>query len=415
MLKSISKLVICGILACNVMTVTYAKENISIDSYNFPDKGLREFISAKVDKDSDGFLSESEIEMTRSLRISQQGVKSLKGLNILTNIVSLEINNEPNLKTINLLNVPNLETLNIGSTGIKELTGLDKLNLTNLFLAPELLFKVDFDKVKAKNVAANWSYPILPLEEFDLKYINQYWEPSRITVKSGATKKGSILKDYYKQGVNTVPIKLSYDSVLNGKMEVNIQFINQTKVPANVSAVSNSYNSIKIEWDVASLSDGVQLYRATSENGKYYRIKNYPDTNVLICDGLSTNKKYWFKIRSYTNINGFVIKSKFADAVFATPKLSKPDLKIAGVASSNDGNGNVGASIILAWNEIDGSQRYQIYRKKGNGVWERIYTLKNETKKQVSMKSNYQFKVRACRKVNGEWKYSSFSNVLYRK
>ena len=74
--------------------------------------------------------------------------------------------------------------------------------------------------------------------------------------------------------------------------------------PINVSKVNNprisntTHNSIKLNWSKVSNSSGYQIYRSTSKNGSYKKIKtinknstlSYTDTNKL-----SSNKKYYYK------------------------------------------------------------------------------------------------------------------------
>ena len=70
-------------LAAFVLTLTSAQASVVINETNFPDPNLRERV-AEYDFDSDGVLSDEEIENCRDMQV--WGAKNLKGLELLPNL-----------------------------------------------------------------------------------------------------------------------------------------------------------------------------------------------------------------------------------------------------------------------------------------------------------------------------------------
>ena len=98
--------------------------DVAINSTNFPDKNFRNYVSENIDKDGNGKLSATEIKNRSSIDVSGLGIKSLKGVELLTSLTNVRCaNNE-------------LTELTIGANWI----GLDCSNnkLTELKITPGL-------------------------------------------------------------------------------------------------------------------------------------------------------------------------------------------------------------------------------------------------------------------------------------
>ena len=115
--------------AVNSDMTVYAKwgRQISIGTATFPDKVFRDYVLEYIDLNSDGVLSEAEIEATTGIWINFAGVGSLDGIELLTslkylycagnNIESLDLSGNPALEAICCENNP-LETLDIRNNPI---------------------------------------------------------------------------------------------------------------------------------------------------------------------------------------------------------------------------------------------------------------------------------------------------------
>ena len=63
---------------------------VEISDYFFPDDAFRAYISEEIDLNKDGFLSTGEIEAVTSIDVNERGISSLEGIEIFSNLVSLE-------------------------------------------------------------------------------------------------------------------------------------------------------------------------------------------------------------------------------------------------------------------------------------------------------------------------------------
>ena len=66
------------------------KKGIKIGSNTFPDEKFRAYILKKIDKDGDGYLSETEIAETTSITCADRSISSLKGIEYFVNVQSID-------------------------------------------------------------------------------------------------------------------------------------------------------------------------------------------------------------------------------------------------------------------------------------------------------------------------------------
>lgn len=178
-----------------------------------------------------------------------------------------------------------------------------------------------------------------------------------------------------------------------------------SKTPAKVTitaAKSVDYNAVKITWKKAKNAKQYQVYRATSKNGKYTKVKTTKSaywTNTK----LTTGKKYYYKVRA---VNGKKT-GKFSAVKSAAPKLKKAtNLKVAKQSYT---------SSKVTWSKVNGAKKYQIYRSTTNksGSYRLIKTTSERTFENTKLTpgKKYYYKVRAYRTVNGKKQYSPYSAV----
>ena len=181
-------------------------------------------------------------------------------------------------------------------------------------------------------------------------------------------------------------------------------------VPQNIMATSNTYNTIKINWDKVEGADYYQVYRSTSENGKYALIGTYDkETLSAVSRKLGCGITYYYKVRAYRWVQGERIFSRFSNIVKATSYLNTPqNIK----ATSKNYN-----TIKINWDKVEGADYYQVYRSTSeNGKYALIGTYNEETLNTISRKLGcgieYYYKVRAYRWVQGTRVFSKFSNIV---
>lgn len=176
--------------------------------------------------------------------------------------------------------------------------------------------------------------------------------------------------------------------------------------PGTVIAKSSGYKSIKITWSRSYPAKGYEIYRATSKNGTYKKIKTITSGSTLSYTntGLTTGKTYYYKIRAVSGSK----KSSFTSKVSAAPKLATPTMQTSASATKN--------TITIKWNKVSGASGYVIYRKSSSSSsWTKVGTVTSgstTTYKNKSVSGSYYYSVKAYRTVNGKKVYSSRSETV---
>jgi tungstate transport system substrate-binding protein len=128
---------------------------------------------------------------------------------------------------------------------------------------------------------------------------------------------------------------------------------NPPAVPQNVTAVSASYNSIKISWSPVDSASGYVVYRYSSLFKQFIRLavtKSTSFTNTL----LMTGNTYSYKARAYTTVTGSNLYGTPSAAVSAQPVPSAPvNLKAVLLTPT---------STKLTWSSVSGANGYVVYR-----------------------------------------------------
>lgn len=84
-----------------------------------------------------------------------------------------------------------------------------------------------------------------------------------------------------------------------------LSFKNEKEVINSIKSTSTK-GQIKLTWRGNTYSEGFVIYRATSQNGNYTKIKTITDKNInsYTDSGLKSGKTYYYKIRGYMAYNG---------------------------------------------------------------------------------------------------------------
>ncbi len=124
----------------NLCIKALTSRGTAIDSEHFPDGSFRDYISANIDKDGDGFLSEEEISAVSDIDVDSTGIASLKGIEYFTELVSLNCGNNSLIsldlsenKKLSVLSCEgNLRNLGEPSCGAWATLGVDTVKIIDL-------------------------------------------------------------------------------------------------------------------------------------------------------------------------------------------------------------------------------------------------------------------------------------------
>lgn len=169
-------------------------------------------------------------------------------------------------------------------------------------------------------------------------------------------------------------------------------------------AVSNGHKSIKITWSKDQKADGYTVYRYNQNTKKYKAIKNTKKRS-FINKGLTSGKRYVYKVRAYRTVNG-----KKVYGAYSAKKAAKPIPTATKVrAKVNRGKAEI------RWNKVDGASKYVLYKstKKNSGYYKERITVKTKyTDYDLKKGETYYYKARAYKTVEGKKIYGKYSKVI---
>ena len=119
-----------------------ADTKIPLDKAHFPDKAFRECVKEYFDDDGDGYLSSAEIEDNFVLNCNRSGVKDLTGIEYLTNLRDLDVE-ETDLTEMDLSKNTKLEELYCRENKLTKLDVSKNTKLIKLFCGENNLTKLD--------------------------------------------------------------------------------------------------------------------------------------------------------------------------------------------------------------------------------------------------------------------------------
>ncbi|MBE5926203.1 MAG: hypothetical protein E7270_04495 [Lachnospiraceae bacterium] len=177
--------------------------------------------------------------------------------------------------------------------------------------------------------------------------------------------------------------------------------VNKFKVSAKTA------NSITLRWNKDNSANGYVIKQY--KNGKWVDIKKITKktTTSYKVTGLSAAKSYKFRILAYKSAGGTVLYSKTASTLTgATNPKAVTKLKAAKRTKN---------SIKLSWTRNKNVNGYVIEMKKGK-KWVQVKKItKNSTvtytKKKLSKKTNYNFRIKTYKKIGSKTYYSTYKTI----
>lgn len=179
---------------------------------------------------------------------------------------------------------------------------------------------------------------------------------------------------------------------------VNVKRISGTPV---LSVVERDNSSITLNWSVVDGVKGYKLYRKT-DNGSYVEIKSFASKTCTYEDATAVaGKSYIYAIKGYSG----EIYTSFSNAITYKP-LAKPVMTSADFTSIT--------SLIVKWQNNSNADGYILYSSTDDGEWTQIYSgdKTSYTAENVSVISEYKFRIKAYYVDNNKTYYSAFSNTI---
>lgn len=162
-----------------------------------------------------------------------------------------------------------------------------------------------------------------------------------------------------------------------------------------------------LKWKKVSGASGYQIFRATSEKGKYKCVKTVTGLTATL-PSHSGNKPYYYKVRAYKSVDGVRTFGEFSAVRSCAPKTP----------SSVRTKAQAGRKIKVTWKKVSNATGYEVYRATSKGgTYRRVKTVTSRktvsfTDKSLKRGRRYYYKVRAYRVIKGKKVYGNWSGVV---
>lgn len=182
----------------------------------------------------------------------------------------------------------------------------------------------------------------------------------------------------------------------------------------NVTAKPTSTSSITLKWDKVDESDGYRIFRYDNKTGEFVKLVTLSGNRktTYIHKKLSSASNYQYKVYSFTRINNTARFSTSSEIILSSPLPTKvTNLSVGGKTSSR---------IRLNWEKVSGATGYQIYYyNKSAKKYTKLMTISSQDLTYVctnlKASTEYKFKVRAYKRINGANYFGSCSSILRAK
>lgn len=221
---------------------------------------------------------------------------------------------------------PTVATVSSDGTVIARSTGVTTITATNIngltksvdiAVTPASPEKVEVTAKSTTSAVVSWK------SGMNVTGYNVY----RSTTKNGTYKKvgTSTTDSYTDKGLTkgkTYFYKVASYTNSNGKQVISaysdpVSITACAPAPATVSAKKAKSGAAKITWGKSTGCTGYEVYFATSSNGKFTKATTISKASTVSYtkSGLKSGKTYYFKVRSYTTVNGKKIYSDYTKTV----------------------------------------------------------------------------------------------------
>ncbi|MEG0830138.1 MAG: hypothetical protein RSD88_07065 [Anaerovoracaceae bacterium] len=315
-----------------------------------------------------------------------------------------------------------------GGISVSEITGNGTKvgNGVNLFTPPKVLSEYCLSSLVSDDNGTlyykNDSCALMAITEGNTCYAQSAGKGT-ITPRTISVKNGDDVKFNFKPnaGYKLVDIKVDNASKMSQEgltlTDVRKKYLvegvflgNITPGPSKVQ--SATYDKIKISWAKMDQATFMDIYRSTSKNGSYKKLKTLSGAATSYTDsGLYTGQPYYYKLKG-----GYRSGSTTAFSELSSDKGGKAVLNKTTIGAKAGKQ-----SIKLSWKQVSGASGYVIERATSkSGKYAAVKTVsKGSTKTWTNTKlkkgKTYYYKAKAYRTVKGKKVYSVYSNVCNKK
>lgn len=231
-----------------------------------------------------------------------------------------------------------------------------------------------------------------------------------VTIKNGAKTliKGTDYKLEYETNADAGVRKVIVTG-LGNYTGSSIRYFNITvAAPKSLKMSANSATAIKLSWSSGGKATGYEVYRLT---GKSYKKVGTTKSTTYTDKKLGNSKSYQYKVRAYFKGKNGTVYSSFTSVLKANTTPATPKISVSATKSKQ---------LKIKWSKLNSADGYEVYQSTSkNGKYTKIKTASKSTtsytKKKLTSKKKYYYKVRAYKTINGKKVYGSYSSIKSKK
>ena len=206
-------------------------------------------------------------------------------------------------------------------------------------------------------------------------------------------------------GVGTAVITAASEDGATAECKVTVEV---PDAPSGISAVSKSYNQIKVSWNKVSGADGYKVSYGTSSKCSTKTVYVKSSTRSYVFKGLKTGRKYYVRVCAYKTVDGKKVVGSPSSVKSVKPVPAKQtSFKVKAGTKK----------FTASWKKVSGACGYKVYysTKKSSGF--KYKTVKGNSKVKYTVKNlkkgkTYYVKSRAYRIVNGKKVYGPYTSTV---
>lgn len=181
---------------------------------------------------------------------------------------------------------------------------------------------------------------------------------------------------------------------------------------SNVSLVKKTTNSLNISWSKLNDVTGYQIYRYNPSSNSYEKVKTISNNSSTSYndENLQSAYVYSYKIRAYKIVDGEYYYGNYSNLFSESTRINK-------VTNLSLDTRNA-TSLEISWDKVNEADGYRIYRLDTNtDTYKLVDTINNNSitsykHENLVSATNYYYKVKAFKYLNGSTRYSDYSSRL---
>lgn len=182
--------------------------------------------------------------------------------------------------------------------------------------------------------------------------------------------------------------------------------LDYVKKPAKVKGVKvvPNANVAKVSWNAVANASYYTVYKSTKSASGYKAVKSKCTGTSFKVTGLTSGKKYYFKVAAVSQAGGKTVTG--AQSVAVSSKIPNVAGQVKNVKLTFDSNQN----LALTWSRVAKATSYRIYYKKSTDTqYKRLTKTKKNTYSLAKLDADtkYNVKVRAVTKIGSKVYLSS--------